>query len=168
MVITWFCATAIYTFTTSLLFQRIQPRTDMHLLGFLVGSLLCQTTMSQKKRQDRRGRTGNNKNNTNNARSSKMSLDEDEIVTNRIEKGISNVEDYIEDLKDRQDELLLDNSTDTLVQMSRILDATKKMMIDKILHDNDVPLIVEHLTSDDANQMIELRSGANPFFDRKY
>ena len=76
--------------------------------------------------------------------------------------------DYIEDLKDRQDELLLDNSTDTLVQMSRILDATKKMMIDKILNDNDIPLIVEHLTSDDADQMIELRSGANPFFDRKY
>ena len=122
--------------------------------------------MSQKKRQDRRG--NNNRKNNNNARSSKISLDEDEIVTNRIEKGISNVEDYIEDLKDRQDELLLDNSTDTLVQMSRILDATKKMMIDKILNDNDIPLIVEHLTSDDANQMIELRSGANPFFDRKY
>jgi hypothetical protein len=140
----------------------------MHLLGFLVGSLLCQTTMSQKKRQDRRGRSANNDKNTNNkhTRSSKMSLDEDDIVTNRIEQGISNVEDYIEDLKDRQDELLLDNSTDTMLQMSRILDATKKMMIDKILHDNDIPLIVEHLTSDVDDQMIELRSdGANPFFD---
>ena len=141
-----------------------QPRIDMKTVifySFLI--FLSSPVYSQRKnrRQNRRGTLLRSSN------SAHLSLDEDGLVTNRIEKGISNVEDYIEDLKDRQDELLQDNSTDTLVQMSRILDATKKLMINKILKDNDIPPIVEHLTSSDE-EMIELRSGANPFFDCKY